>query len=393
MIKTGIYIRVSTEDQAKDGFSIHAQKEKLTKYAEANEWDIIDFYIDDGISGKNLKDRPEVTRLLKDVEENKINNILIYKLDRLTRSMKDLLYLIEFFEKNNCTFNSQTEKIDTSNAVGRMFVKIIGIFAEFERENLAERVAFGYEQKTREGNYTNTHGVYGYDYLKGGILLVNEREKELITKIFEYYINGDSYFKIAKKLNMANIPTKRGGAWAPSTIKSILENPLYIGKVRYGVGTKNKHKSFITEGKEITPIIDEYLWEQARNVVQTRKHFCTRRYPKENTYYYRFLKCNKCGSNMRARQQIQKGKTYIEVSQSTGYSRQTVSVNMKKIYAKLKPCYEKEYAKAERRFEYREKYKIQRGRRRRKIYDEELQCERELLNVEIRHLINVSIEE
>ena len=89
----------------------------------------------------------------------------------------------------------------------------------------------------------------------------------------------------------------------------------------------------------------------------------------------------------------QKGKTYIEVSQSTGYSRQTVSVNMKKIYDKLKPCYEQEYVKAERRFEYREKYKTQHDRKRKKIYDEELQCEREMLNVELRHLINESIEE
>ena len=88
----------------------------------------------------------------------------------------------------------------------------------------------------------------------------------------------------------------------------------------------------------------------------------------------------------------QKGKTYIEVSQSTGYSRQTVSVNMKKIYDKLKPCYEQEYVKAEHRFEYREKYKAQQDRKRKKIYDEELQCEREMLNVEIRHSTNNSLE-
>ena len=186
---TGIYIRVSTEDQARDGFSINAQKEKLTKYAEANDWSIFDYYIDDGISGKNLDGRPEATRMLKDVEEGKINNILIYKLDRLTRSVRDLIYLIELFEKHSCTFNSQTEKIDTSNAVGRMFVKIIGIFAEFERENLAERVSFGYEQKTREGNYTNTQGVYGYDYIpKEQKLVVNIEEKDLVNrKSFIYW--------------------------------------------------------------------------------------------------------------------------------------------------------------------------------------------------------------
>ena len=162
-MQTAIYCRVSTEEQATEGFSIHAQKDKLTKYASINDWDIVDYYVDDGISGKNLTDRKEVSRLIEDVKKGKINNVLIYKLDRLTRSVKDLIYLIELFDSHNCTFNSQTEKIDTSNAVGRMFVKIIGIFAEFERENLAERVSLGYEQKTREGNYTNCNGVYGYE--------------------------------------------------------------------------------------------------------------------------------------------------------------------------------------------------------------------------------------
>lgn len=311
-IITGIYIRVSTEDQAKDGFSIHAQREKLTKYAEANDWDIFDYYVDDGISGKNLEGRPEVTRLLKDIEDGKINNILIYKLDRLTRSVRDLIYLIELFEKHNCTFNSQTEKIDTSNAVGRMFVKIIGIFAEFERENLAERVSFGYEQKTREGNYTNTNGVYGYDYIVGEKkLVVNDFEKELVNRIFDLYIDGKSYFKIAHQFNQENIPTKRGGHWASSTIKSIINNPLYIGKVRYGLQEKNKDKSFTVNGNDIEPIISNEKWEIANNIVDTRKHYCVRRYPSENSYFFHVIKCGKCGGNISARQQTQHGKLYI----------------------------------------------------------------------------------
>ena len=311
-IITGIYIRVSTEDQAKDGFSIHAQGEKLTKYAEANDWDILDYYVDDGISGKNLEDRPEVTRLLKDIEEGKINNVLIYKLDRLTRSVRDLIYLIELFEKHSCTFNSQTEKIDTSNAVGRMFVKIIGIFAEFESEILAERVSFGYEQKTREGNYTNCNGVYGYDYIVGEQkLVVNDIERELVNRIFDLYIDGKSYFKIAHQFNQENVPTKRGGHWASSTVKSIINNPLYVGKVRYGVQDKNKDKSFIVDGNDIEPIISPEKWELANNIIDTRKHYCVRRYPSENSYYFHIIKCGKCGGNISARQQTQGGKLYI----------------------------------------------------------------------------------
>lgn len=259
---------MSTEEQAKDGFSVNAQKDKLTKYAEINEWNIVDYYIDEGISGKNIKDRTEVNRLINDIKEGKIENVLIYKLDRLTRSMKDLLYLIDLFEKYNCNFNSQTEKIDSSNAVGRMFIKIIGIFAEFERENLAERVTLGYEQKTKEGNYTNCNGVYGYDYIKGGNLVVNKEEAYYVRKIFKWYLNGDSMLKIATKLRELNVPTKRGGKWNQSTINSILNNPLYIGKVRYGVNKKN---NFIVSGKNIDSIIDVKLFNDVSNKLRKRR--------------------------------------------------------------------------------------------------------------------------
>ncbi|MCI5521505.1 MAG: recombinase family protein [Tenericutes bacterium] len=308
-MQTAIYCRVSTEEQATEGFSIHAQKDKLTKYANINDWDIVDYYVDDGISGKNLTERPEVSRLIEDVKKGKIKNVLIYKLDRLTRSVKDLIYLIELFDKNNCTFNSQTEKIDTSNAVGRMFVKIIGIFAEFERENLAERVTFGYEQKTREGNYTNCNGVFGYDYIVGkGKLKINKNEAGYVRKIYNWYLEGESMLKIAKKLKDLNVPTKRGGHWNQSTIYSILTNPLYIGNVRYGVGRKN---GFEVSGKNIIPIINKELFNNVNNLMKKRKKFRMRKYSSDDTYYSRVLKCSICGSKYYARQQLQSGKKYI----------------------------------------------------------------------------------
>lgn len=255
VMKTGIYVRVSTEEQV-DGFSINAQIDKLMKYSDSCDWEVIDFYIDEGISGKNLCDRSEVKRLIDDVCNHRINNVLVYKLDRITRSVKDLIYLIELFDKYNCTFNSMTEKIDTSNAVGRMFIKIIGIFAEFERENLAERVSMGYEQKTREGNYTNCNGVYGYDYVDGK-LIVNYNESIVVKNIFNSFLNGESMLRIAKRLESNFVPTKRGGKWRTSTIKSILTNPLYIGNVRYGL---HKNNGFEVVGKNIDKIISKELF-------------------------------------------------------------------------------------------------------------------------------------
>lgn len=310
-IKTAVYLRVSTEDQAKEGFSIAAQKEKLTKYVEANDWELYDYFIDDGISGKNIKDRPELTRLIELVKKKEINNILVYKLDRLTRSVKDLINLIEVFEQYDCSFSSVTEKLDTSNAVGRMFIKIIGIFAEFERENLAERVSFGYEEKTRQGNYTNTNGVYGYDYIVGkGDLVINEEEAELVRLTYQNYLNGQAMIRIAKDYNLRHIPTKRGGDWSQSTILSILTNETYLGKVRYGVNKKIKNKAFIVESKH-EPIIDEYTFKKVQNMIKKRKHFNVKKFPSENAYFGLVLKCSHCGARFHAKQQSHNGKLYI----------------------------------------------------------------------------------
>lgn len=309
MLLTAIYIRVSTLEQAQEGFSLKAQKEKLVKYAELNEWLIVDFYIDDGLSGKSIKERPQVKRLIKDIETGIVNNVLVYKLDRLTRSVADLIVLINLFETYNCAFNSQTEKIDTSNAVGRMFVKILGIFAEFERENLAERIAFGYEQKTREGNYTNPNGVYGYDYLIGGKLEVNKREEQLVNQIYNLYLKGNSMVSISKYLNKNHIPTKRGGKWQASTIKSILTNPLYIGKVRYGVRHPNELKKFITQGKDIKPIIELNLWGAVQALLKKRQQNNKKQALK--AYFSCCLKCAYCNSSYEGCYQKQKGKQYI----------------------------------------------------------------------------------
>lgn len=304
-------MRVSTEEQAKDGFSINAQKEKLKAYCKANDWEIVDYYVDDGISGKNIKGRPEVLRLLEDVKNGKVNNVLIYKLDRLTRSMKDLISLIELFDKYNCNFSSVTEKLDTSNATGRMFIKIIGIFAEFERENLAERVSFGYEQKTREGNYTNTQGVNGYDYIMGkGDLVVNVQEKDIVNRIYEMYLNGNSMLKIARIFNSEKVPTKRGGSWSQSTIKSILTNPLYVGKIRYGVAKKLENRAFSVNGEQET-IIDEDTFNRTQELIIKRKHFNIKKYASENAYFSFVLRCSHCGGRFHPKQQKKGEKHYI----------------------------------------------------------------------------------
>ena len=325
-LRTAIYIRVSTEEQVKEGFSINAQKEKLISYSNINNWKIYDFYIDEGISGKNISERPGISQLITDIEKDIVNNILVYKLDRLTRSVKDLISLFELFENHNCSFNSVTEKLDTSNAVGRMFIKIIGIFAEFERENLAERVSFGYEQKTREGNYTNTNGVNGYDYILGsGELVVNEIEKNIVNKIYDLYLDGLSMLKIARIFNKEKVPTKRGGLWSQSTIKSILTNPLYIGKIRYGVSKKNKNRSFSTEGKQHA-IIEKNKFYRVQQLMKKRKLCCIKKFPSEKAYFATALRCSKCGGKFHAKMSKQANGEKIYITYYCN-NRQTAKCN------------------------------------------------------------------
>ena len=126
-METAIYCHVSTEEQAQEGFSIRAQEQKLKEYINVKDWSIFNFYIDEGISGKNITERPAINRMIDDIKAGKVKNVLVFKLDRLTRFVADLVYLIDVFNENGCAFNSLMESLDTSTASGRMFIKIIGI--------------------------------------------------------------------------------------------------------------------------------------------------------------------------------------------------------------------------------------------------------------------------
>ncbi len=307
-MKTGIYIRVSSEDQAKEGFSIPAQKEKLIQFCDIKDWTINGIYIEEGISGKNIKDRPQLLTLIDDIKNKTINNILVYKLDRLTRSTKDLIDIVDFLKDEGCEFNSFSEQIDTTSATGRMFLKFLGVIAEMERETIAERVAFGYEQKAREGNYLNTQGVYGYDY-KEGSLYINDSERIIVNEIFDNYLKGWSYHRIARDLNKRSIPTKRGGQWRAGTIKSIINNSTYIGKIRYGL--HNKNKFFETNGKHES-IVDEKKFIEVQKEVESRKGFATKKYTSEDVIFGEVLVCGLCGRRLSTNKSMSSGKYYIK---------------------------------------------------------------------------------
>ena len=260
------------------------------------EWEICDIYADEGISGKNIVDRPAINRLIDDINEGKVDNVLVFKVDRLTRSTKNLLELVELFEETGCFFNSLTESIDTDTPSGRMFLKIIGIFAEFERENLVSRLKMGFERKAKEG-YTlaNRFMSYGYDKEPGQkIQEIVPHEAKIVNEIFTMFLDENvSMTQIAKSLNQRKISTKYNAkTWDANNIKGILTNPTYIGKVRYSLTDENKY--FETDGHH-EPILSEEQFYLAQDKIKNTPNLTRTKRPKESSYFCGVLTCGICG--------------------------------------------------------------------------------------------------
>ena len=321
-METAIYVRVSTEEQAQEGFSIRAQEQKLKDYARIKEWSIYNIYIDEGISGKNITGRPAVKNMIQDIESGNVQNVLVFKIDRLTRSTTDLTYLIDLFNEYNCAFNSLSESIDTQTPSGRMFIKIIGIFAEFERENIAERIRLGHERKVREGySLCCLHSSYGYDRAKGQkIQTINEEQAVIVRQMFEWFVNQNiSLTGIAKRLNVMKVPTKHGTFWLAGTVKLVLTNCNYIGKVRYRID--DKEKNFEVDGLH-EPIVTQEVYDQAQKLISKLKKVNNTKKPRDENYFLGFLFCPKCGTRMQTHNAYHKtvdGKTHYRASYRCKY--------------------------------------------------------------------------
>lgn len=287
------YSRVSTEEQAMHGFSLDAQEEKNIQYIQDHGWEFVGSYVDPGKSGKDLN-RPDIQKLLQDVEDGKIDVIVVHKLDRLTRNIGDLHFLINLFDKKGIQLHSITEKLDTSNAMGRMFVYILGIFAQWYRENLAEEVVKGQLIKHKQGKRVALGHIYGYDVVDGK-LKVNPVEAEYVRRIFELYVyKGYGYDKLCQYLNKHTV-SKTGRAWVPSTVKGMLQNVTYIGKNSWKPKNAPEEERIITDGDH-EPILDEELFNMAQKQMERRRKLEMSR----SSYHYPFssiIKCGECGAS------------------------------------------------------------------------------------------------
>jgi site-specific DNA recombinase len=245
MKKAGIYIRVSTLEQAQEGYSIGEQKERLIAFCKAHDWLIADIYVDGGYSGANTS-RPGLQKMIAEIA--KLDVVLVYKLDRLSRSQRDTLYLIEeVFLPNGVDFVSMSESFDTSVLFGRAMIGILSVFAQLEREQIKERTAMGRMERAKNGLFHG--GIYypiGYDYIDGK-LVVNEYEAAQVRKIYEWYLDGMSPDKIAERLRDEGY-TNRYSSWINNTsVRSVLTSEVYLGIIRFGdVEVENAHEAIIT---------------------------------------------------------------------------------------------------------------------------------------------------
>ena len=282
-----LYSRVSTEIQ-KENYSIGEQQERMQKYCDAMKWTAYKFYTDAGFSGAKL-DRPALQKLIRDVRSGKIERVLVYKLDRLSRSQKDILYLIEdVFLANKCEFVSITENLDTSSAFGKAMTGILAVFAQLEREQIRERMAIGRDARAKSGKFCGCYVPLGYDRINDE-LVTNEFEKLQIIQIFENYASGMSPTTIAKKLNNAGM-THKYGKWWNKTIRTILTKKTYLGYISYhGEWIKGSHEAFIDE--ELFNRVQKILAQKsADNLVHNR------RAGKASSYLAGFLYCAHCGA-------------------------------------------------------------------------------------------------
>ena len=298
-MKVALYRRVSTAEQAENGHSIDEQYERMHKYCDAMKWAVYDVYTDAGFSGSNTN-RPALKKLISDVKEHKVDKVLVYKLDRLSRSQKDTLMLIEdVFLANGCDFVSMSENFDTATPLGRAMIGILAVFAQLEREQIKERMSMGKEARAKLGKYKGGGKLpIGYDYVDGK-LTINEYEAMQIREIHSLYQQGYSIKKIAKVFDEKGY-THKHGIWQENRIKKVLVNPLYIGKTLY-------HGEYYDGEHE--PIIDEETFDRSVSIWESHD-YTSNNHGGKRSYLSGLLFCKQCSARYGLSHSIWNGKHY-----------------------------------------------------------------------------------
>ena len=279
----GLYIRVSTEDQAREGFSLPEQEKRLRAMCEYKGYEIYKVYEDAGISAKTGNTRPAFKELLEDIKDKKCNTIVVLKLDRLTRSVFDWEKIIRFLEENNAYLDCANDDINTTNANGKMISRILTSVSQNEIERTSERTKIGLAGAIKEGHIPHK-APFGYKRVDK-ILVPDESTKNDIIRIFNLYHEGNSYQTISNIYNKEKVMGKTN--WKDSTILKILSNEIYKGDFVHGKRTNNP----TYYENVVEPIVTKELWEEC----QVQKKGNSRNYKRDKDYLFlQKLKCPKC---------------------------------------------------------------------------------------------------
>ena len=284
----GLYPRVSTEDQSRFGHSLDEQECRMKQLCEFKNYEIFKVYREEGVSAKNTN-RPKFQEMIEDVKQGKINKIIIFKLDRLTRSIQDLENICKFLDKYNCGLESISEEINTSSANGKFFVRMITILAQLEIERTSERTKVGLVGAIKQGHISGRPPL-GYVKKNGSKkIFIDEVQADVVRRIFKLYLDGMSVCSICKLFKEENVLNRR---WPTTTVDKILSNQLYIGNSEYGKRTNNEIQIF----ENVVPaIIDKTTFD----MVQKRKEKNLKNFKRKATYIFmQKIICPKCNKVM-----------------------------------------------------------------------------------------------
>ena len=283
-MRVGLYPRVSGHEQ-EDNYSIPEQIDRMKKYCESRDWMVYKIYTDSGFTGSNM-DRPGLQEMIKDVENGKLDMVLVYKLDRLSRSQKDTLFLIEdVFDKNGVGFTSMTENFDTSSPFGKAVLGVLAVFAQLEREKIKERTMMGKDSRAQEGKWHGGRWVpVGYDYTEG-LLIPNEYEAMQVKEVADLFLKETPVRTIARMMTDKGYLHKHG-EWEAKTIRRVLQNPVNIGMIK----NRDKWHKGIHDS-----ILDQKTFDAIQKLMEERRNQYGTTKP-HKTLLGGILYCKKCGA-------------------------------------------------------------------------------------------------
>lgn len=268
-LKVAIYTRVSSEEQAREGYSLAAQERTLKEFCEIKGYKIYNMYTDEGISAKDIKNRPSMLKLLTDAKEKKFNIILVWKLTRFTRRLSDLTTTCEELDKLGICLVSYSESFDSVTPAGRMVCSMLGTVAQFEREVISENVKLGLDERAKQGKRT-CHEILGYDLYGKDSFTINEDEAKYVKFIFVSYLKYKNLLQVADLCRQNNYRGKRGRLPTAQSILIVLTQPTYCGYNRYcGKIYEGKHESIID--RDTYNKVQQLLRKQGKFTGRTRK--------------------------------------------------------------------------------------------------------------------------